>query len=197
MADVQAAATLAPFFAHGLGLPYGSVWQHGNRLKGWYLAHADSAAPSFTLNAGKQRATVAPALTSQLAAPPGLPALRLYWLDSALKGMAEGTPLQVEANGTALLGSPLNWQPATPPAFTANKRPSHRVAVLIPVYKGYAETIACIESVLASQAENTTPFRLVVVNDASPDSELVNALQQLATNGHIELHHQARAIFVA
>lgn len=191
VADVQAATTLAPFFAHGLGLPCGGVWQHGNRLKGWYLAHADSAAPTFTLNAGNQRATVAPALTSQLAATPVLPALRLYWLDSALKGMAEGTPLQVEANGTALLGSPLNWQPTAPPTLPASKRSSHRVVVLVPVYKGHAETIACLESVLASQAENTTPFRLVVVNDASPDSELVNALQQLAANGHIELHHQA------
>ena len=191
VADVQAAATLAPFFAHGLGLPCGGVWQHGNRLKGWYLAHADSAAPTFTLNAGNQRATVAPALTSQLAATPDLPAMRLYWLDSALKGMAEGTPLQVEANGTALLGSPLNWQPTAPPTLPASKRSSHRVVVLVPVYKGHAETIACLESVLASQAENTTPFRLVVVNDASPDNELVNALQQLATNGHIELHHQA------
>lgn len=195
IANAQEAATLATFFAQGLGLPCGSVWQQGNRLKGWHLTHADAhaenAAPTFTVQAGNQRAAVPPSSTQPLAATPNAPAMCLYWLDIALKGITEGTPLQIDASGTTLLGSPLSWQPAAPPVLTANQRDSQRVAVLIPVYKGYAQTMACIASVLASQAENTTPFRLVAINDASPDNELVNALEQLAANGQLELHHQA------
>lgn len=195
IANAQEAAALAPFFAQGLGLPCGSVWQQGNRLKGWHLTHADAhaenGAPSFTVQAGNQRAAVPPSSTQPLAATPNAPAMCLYWLDIALKGITEDTPLQIDASGTALLGSPLSWQPEYPPALAANKRASADVTVLIPVYKGYAETMACIASVLASQAENTTPFRLVAINDASPDNELVNALEQLAANGQLALHHQA------
>lgn len=193
-ANAQETATLAPFFAHGLGLPCGSVWQQGERLKGWLLAHADAhaenTAPALTVKAGHQHAIVPTKATHLLAATPHAPAMRLYWIDIALKGITAGTPLQIDTSGTALLGSPLSWQPASPPALAVNKNTRSRVTVLIPVYKGFSETMACIESVLASQAVNTTPFRLLVINDASPDAQLVAALQQRAANGQIELHHQ-------
>ena len=44
------------------------------------------------------------------------------------------------------------------------------VDIIVPVYKGLADTQLCIDSVLAST--NSTPYRLIVINDASPDSEL-------------------------
>ncbi len=62
-----------------------------------------------------------------------------------------------------------------------------RIDVVIPVYRGYEQTLACIASVLSSSPANA---RCVVVNDASPEAKLVSALQGLADRGHIVLHRQ-------
>ncbi len=53
-----------------------------------------------------------------------------------------------------------------------------QVDVVVPVYKGRAETLRCLHSVLA--ASTTTDYELVVVDDASPDVELVEDLRKLA-----------------
>jgi len=52
------------------------------------------------------------------------------------------------------------------------------VSVVIPVYKGRSETLRCIQSVLTARCR--TLFHLVVINDASPDPELVADLKRLA-----------------
>lgn len=52
------------------------------------------------------------------------------------------------------------------------------VDVIVPVYRGFEQTIACIESVLRARQE--TPMELVVINDASTDSKLSEALRRLA-----------------
>lgn len=57
--------------------------------------------------------------------------------------------------------------------------------VIIPVYRGYDDTLACIHSVLTS--ENDTPYELVVIDDASPEPELSAALDKLAQMGLISL----------
>jgi O-antigen biosynthesis protein len=59
------------------------------------------------------------------------------------------------------------------------------VDVIVPVYRGYDDTLACIHSVLASG--NTTAHELVVINDASPEPDLVNALEAIAAQGLIDL----------
>lgn len=50
--------------------------------------------------------------------------------------------------------------------------------VIIPVYNGYAETRACLESLWT--ASQKTQFRLVVINDASPDPALTSWLRDAA-----------------
>jgi GT2 family glycosyltransferase/2-polyprenyl-3-methyl-5-hydroxy-6-metoxy-1,4-benzoquinol methylase/glycosyltransferase involved in cell wall biosynthesis len=55
---------------------------------------------------------------------------------------------------------------------------SDEVDVIVPVYKGLEETRACLESVLASTP--AAPFRLVIVNDASPEPEISQYLRDLA-----------------
>lgn len=63
--------------------------------------------------------------------------------------------------------------------------PSGRPAyVIIPVYRGYEETLACIHSVLKTKPAGVS---VVVVNDASPDRELVDALRRLAKKRDIRL----------
>lgn len=52
------------------------------------------------------------------------------------------------------------------------------VDVIVPVYKGYEETLDCIRSVLAAQ--DGTPMELIVINDRSPDPRLSAELRRLA-----------------
>ena len=52
------------------------------------------------------------------------------------------------------------------------------VDVVIPVYRGYADTLACLYSVLTSA--NETPFELFVIEDFSPEPALTKRLRELA-----------------
>ncbi|MBL0125815.1 MAG: glycosyltransferase [Betaproteobacteria bacterium] len=59
------------------------------------------------------------------------------------------------------------------------------IDIIIPVYRGVAETRACIESVLA--ASNIHPVEIVVVDDASPQAEIAEYLDELANSHRINL----------
>lgn len=70
------------------------------------------------------------------------------------------------------------------------------VDVIVPVYRGRAETLRCLASVL--EAGNETRFALVVVDDVGPDPQLRADLALLARRGLIELVVQPRNLgFVA
>lgn len=71
-----------------------------------------------------------------------------------------------------------------------------RIDVVIPVYRGEAETRACIESVLASAV--TAPHDVIVINDASPEAGLAAWLRERAKEGRFALiEHPANRGFVA
>lgn len=72
------------------------------------------------------------------------------------------------------------------PTGPARKR---RIDVVIPVYRGLEETLACVQSVLATVPKTV---RVVVVDDASPDEALVAALLALADEKRIVLIRQPR-----
>ncbi len=57
--------------------------------------------------------------------------------------------------------------------------------VIVPVHRGLEQVKRCLESVLAHPQR--TPFELVVVNDASPEPELVAYLEGLAAKGVMTL----------
>ncbi len=61
------------------------------------------------------------------------------------------------------------------------------VDVVIPAYRGRTQTLACLESVLASIPRAT---RVWVVEDASPEADLVAALEALARQKRIRLIRQ-------
>ena len=76
------------------------------------------------------------------------------------------------------------------PAVRPEARPlapePHPVDVIVPVYRGLADTRRCIESVLASRC--ATPWRLIVINDASPEPEVTDYLRAVApTDARITL----------
>ncbi len=70
------------------------------------------------------------------------------------------------------------------------------IDLIIPVYRGLAETRACIDSVIASQ--NVTPFQIIVFNDASPEPAIADYLEALVRDGKIFLLTNANNLgFVA
>ena len=117
-----------------------------------------------------------------------------------------GHPIQVtSANGQPLLGSPLDpglearsaegTEPRFAPSWAgvAGSSPRTRPAaentqIVIPVYRGIAATLACINSVLATVPPDTV---IHVIEDASPEPDLVTALAGLAASGQIRLSRQA------
>jgi GT2 family glycosyltransferase/glycosyltransferase involved in cell wall biosynthesis len=81
----------------------------------------------------------------------------------------------------AVAPSPQEW--AALPPRTPGGAPA--VDVIVPVFDGYAETLRCIYSVLAAAVE--TEFEVWVVDDASPNRPLAEALRQLAAAQRINL----------
>jgi GT2 family glycosyltransferase len=63
------------------------------------------------------------------------------------------------------------------------------IDVVIPVYKGLAQTRRCFESVLASR--QATPCEVLAVDDASPDPHIARYLDALAGEGRITLLRNA------
>lgn len=84
-------------------------------------------------------------------------------------------------------GPPEDFLPSRRLRATA---PAGEIDVVIPVYKGAAETEACLRSVLSSRC--ATPFRVVVVNDCSPEPELTERLREAARAGRITLVENER-----
>lgn len=78
-----------------------------------------------------------------------------------------------------LLGrAPKSSSAAAAPAPQPMAAPDHPVDVIVPVYRGLADTRLCVESVLASSC--SSPYRLIVINDASPEPEVTQWLREKA-----------------
>ena len=79
-----------------------------------------------------------------------------------------------------LLGRSQQPSPHAEPAITPTPitPPQHPVDIIVPVYRGLADTRMCIDSVLAST--NQSPWRLVIINDASPEPEVTAWLRERA-----------------
>lgn len=72
------------------------------------------------------------------------------------------------------------------PAPVPMAAPDHPVDVIVPVYQGLADTRRCIDSVLSSSGQSA--YRLIVINDASPDPALSDWLRERAAqDARIEL----------
>ena len=98
-----------------------------------------------------------------------------------------------------LIGSPVRC-PQPPPspisplrlsAAEVSPGPSRmaRINIVVPVYAGVTETLACLSSVLATTSPRLT--HITVVDDASPEPELREALEALQRDGRITLIRNA------
>ena len=87
-------------------------------------------------------------------------------------------------SGSPLLRRTDSLLPAAP--TRALRAPRAGVSIVVPVYKGLADTQTCLESVLRSKSR--AQLHVVVVNDASPEPEITSYLQQLAArDARVEL----------
>ena len=77
-----------------------------------------------------------------------------------------------------LLGRAPKSSAAATPTAQPMPAPAHPVDIIVPVYRGLADTQLCIESVLASSC--TSAYRLIVINDASPEPEVTAWLREKA-----------------
>ncbi len=139
------------------------------------------------------RRAVVPSVSGAAGSPFSLP-LDSMECDSSLLEISAVLP---DGTCSPLAGSPLELRPISPrpvgawprrtlcalpdPEPTSNRM----IDIVIPVYSGRDETLACLKSVLATTARNDA--ELLVVNDSSPDSELCEALTRLAHDGLITL----------
>lgn len=64
------------------------------------------------------------------------------------------------------------------------------VDIIIPVYQGMDETLACVFSAVSTTLEDAC--EIVVINDGSPDPALVQSLEQWAREGLFTLAHNER-----
>ena len=74
---------------------------------------------------------------------------------------------------------------AARPATAAAASSRLAVDVIVPVYRGLAQTRRCIESVLA--APQLTPYELILINDCSPEPEIAAYLASLAGRPGVQL----------
>ena len=217
-ADWRKAAALEVIFANGpaLGSPLpvpafagveGFVEAVAGGLRGWAWFPSDpSRAVPLQLRGSRDTAAILaadPAEEVQTERPLARP--RAFAV-SANTVAALGHPVTVTGpDGRDLLGSPLDpglearaaaggggfapvWADVVggPPAVVARRR---AVDVVVPVYRGTAETLACLDSVLASLPKGA---RVIVVDDASPEPALVSAVAALARRRRVTLLRQDR-----
>jgi GT2 family glycosyltransferase/glycosyltransferase involved in cell wall biosynthesis len=122
-----------------------------------------------------------------LAGSPLDPGLEARAAAEAARAVARALPLRGTARTRAV-----PWYP-TPagqagPAAEAPRRPRRPVAVVVPVYRDCAATLACLDAVFATVPAGTT---VVVVDDATPEPELAAALDRLARAGRLRLLRHA------
>ena len=80
----------------------------------------------------------------------------------------------------AMAAEPAPQLQALPAAPTPLQPTQHPVDIIVPVYRGLADTRCCIESVLAYAPQYQAAFRLIAINDASPEPEVTAWLREKA-----------------
>lgn len=99
----------------------------------------------------------------------------LRWLSKKLHQMRAGNSWRSLASSRQ---ENTEFSDNLPIAKAKQRHPQGPVDIIVPVYKGLEETRACLESIWASDYSH--PFRLIVINDASPEPRLTQWLREAA-----------------
>lgn len=175
----------------------GFVEVSGGAIVGWAWHRADPTRSPTVRVEGRHAARVLRLTERTEAVRLAQPLVRPFRLHlSAADATALGEVLRVTGpDGRDLLGSPLDpgiegrggmapvWADVVGPK-PADALARRGLDVVIPVYRGVAETMACLASVLASLPRGS---RLIVVDDGSPEVELSVALDGVVRHRRIRL----------
>ena len=92
--------------------------------------------------------------------------------------------LRLGLSGWGLWGGSFMGNTLNPPALSMTHL-TKQINIIVPVYAGRTDTLDCLDAIKASN--NHKAYRVVVVDDASPDSMLTNALKERAQRNEITL----------
>ncbi|OYV32152.1 MAG: hypothetical protein B7Z80_27815 [Rhodospirillales bacterium 20-64-7] len=164
-------------------------------IAGWASRPALPAAPpeiTLTDACGRRRTIRCRGRLPEDETAPLLPRHRFRIPVRALAGLTPPYALR-GPDGTLLMGSPLDPAvlaaiPPSPARHRSGKR-LHPVmpqplAILVPVYRGVAETTACLEALFTAAPPEA---KILVVDDATPEPPLAAYLDDLAAAGRITL----------
>jgi len=163
----------------------GFVEQTDSGLRGWaWHPGAPELDPVITLqgSAGRQMLT-ATDLSEPVTGATPLSRPRGF---SARIGFAQAWRV-TGPDGRDLLGSPLGGPaviPAAPSAAAATGVAPTGTTVVIPIYRDVPATLACLRSVLATIGPED---RVIVVNDASPEPDMLAALGRLPADPRLNV----------
>ncbi len=160
--------------------PFGYCELHGDILAGWAIG-----------STSKKIVIEVDGVYVEAKAERPTPELAAMALGDGNNGFTVRLPssnriVRIGIEGKSLWGSPFANPPILaggPPA--KSPIPPIEVDIIIPVYKGREETIACIQSVFSSF--NKLVSRVIVVDDYSPDPALVDALTAFEQQGKLTL----------
>lgn len=108
-----------------------------------------------------------------------------------LIGPSSGKPRLAGRRAAERLMLPI-WADTPPPKRQATPRPASQrksPVIIIPVYRGLEMTLRCLERVFATVPRGT---KIIVVDDASPEPDLADALDALDAKRRIHLIRNAR-----
>lgn len=111
----------------------------------------------------------------------GLPSYK-FWLT---RGAIRASPFSGNCDSAA---GPTDWSmmlPAIGMKTTRGTTPTGVIDIVIPVYRGLDQTRRCIDSVLNSAV--VAPFRLILINDASPEIAVTEYLRSLRSIPRVTL----------
>ncbi len=181
----------------------GLVTWEKNGLSGWAAhAAAPEAPPDLWLQDthGARRKVKLGKILPPDSAAPFLPRYKFRLGPVQLRGLTPPFHLG-GASGPEISGSPVqpealqqNLQQNPRPAKRRGKPPARtprraKLALLMPVYRGLAQTKAALTSTLAAAPAGT---KIIVVDDCTPEPALARWLDRLAASGRIILHRHER-----
>lgn len=166
----------------GLGLSaVGAAWREDEFITGWAINTSDPKSSLLVELNG-----------NFFSVETGMPT---PWLVTAgmgngyngfrLKLPASFSLLRIGISGSSLWGCPFVGNAQLFPDPPSPLQFSNTVDIIVPVYSGCAETLACLDSINASN--NSVQHRVVVVDDCSTDENLRNALRERAQRKEITL----------
>lgn len=159
----------------------GAAWREGEFITGWAI-NTDDPKASLLIELDGNFFSVETGMPTPWLATAGL--------GNGYNGFRLKLPvlfslLRIGISGNSLWGCPFVGSTQLIFGSPSPLQSSSTVDIVVPVYSGRSETLACLDAIRTSN--NNTLHRVVVVDDCSTDENLRNALRERMRRGEITL----------